>query len=116
MRKFVHIGHNKIDMAAAAHQSSITFDFIIAKATEIKTLLESTDEANHKQAARDADTLWDLMNQHLDKDANDMIWYHCLFLTDVRNTIDREHDAKHALYLIKCFIRYVSREAATFSS
>lgn len=101
---------------AAAHQSSITFEFIVAKANDIKTLLESTDEANHKQAARDADTLWDLMNQHLHKDANDMIWYHCLFLTDVRNTIDRDHNAKHALYLIEGFIHYVSREASTFSS
>lgn len=100
---------------AAAHQSSITFEFIIAKANEIKDLLTSTDEANHKRAARDADTLWDLIDQHAHKDLAELLAYDCLLLTDVRNALDRDQNAKHALLQIEGFIRYVSRKAATFS-
>jgi len=100
---------------AAAHQSSINFEFIIAKANEIKDLLTSSEEANHNQAAKEADILWDLIFNHAHKDLAELLAYDGLLLTDVRNTINREHDAKHALYLIEGFILYVSRKAATFS-
>jgi len=117
VHKCVRTGQHwqKTTNMAAAHQSSITVAFVLAKANEIKDLLTSSEEANHNQAAKEADILWDLIIHHAHKDLTDLLAYDCLLLTDVRNTINRDHDAKYALYLIEGFIRYVSRRAATFS-
>jgi hypothetical protein len=99
---------------AAAHQSSITYEFIIHEATKIQTKLLTSDTELHKQAATDCDRLWSLINEEAHEELAEAIAYECLFLTDARNSITRENNIENARQCIRGFIKNVKRLSLKF--
>jgi hypothetical protein len=94
---------------AAAHQSSITYEFILSEAQKIKDMLDSDDEALHRRAAEESDRLWDLIDKHAHADLSEAMAYDCTLLTDVRNWIEREYNVPFAKSAIESFIRLTDR-------
>lgn len=96
---------------AAVHQSSITFAFIIAEAEKIESLLRSSNATDHSKAANDSDVLWDLIHNHAHKEIMDKIGMDIMFLTDVRNWIQRDYNIDNARTMIASFIRCTRRKS-----